>query len=152
MPSERVDALIDELRAALRTGHSRAERARAFADIVRRAGDFRWVGLYEVTEDSIVAIAWTGRVSPAFPSFPRTAGLNGAAVAAGTTVIANDVARDPRYLTAFPTTGAEMIVPIRVAGAVAGTLDIESPRAGDFGPDEQALAERCAAVAAMLWS
>jgi hypothetical protein len=38
-----------------------------------------------------------------------TKGLTGVAVAAPYTIVTNDVSRDPRYLTAFETTGSEMI-------------------------------------------
>ena len=147
-----VAMLLNELERAVRAGATRAARARAAADAIRRAGGFHWVGIYEVTPTEIAALAWTGAEAPAFPRFPRDQGLNGAAVAARETVVANDVARDPRYLTTFGGTGAEMVVPIRDAAGVVGTIDVESPHAGAFGPSEQALVKRCAPALLPLWS
>jgi putative methionine-R-sulfoxide reductase with GAF domain len=43
---------------------------------------------------------------------PRDKGLNGVAVNTRDAVISQDVANDPRYLTAFATTGAEAIFPV----------------------------------------
>ncbi|HEX6581361.1 MAG TPA: hypothetical protein VF195_10875 [Actinomycetota bacterium] len=43
---------------------------------------------------------------PAYPRFPVTKGLTGVAVAAQHTIVSDDVSRDPRYLTAFETTGS----------------------------------------------
>ena len=34
------------------------------AALIRDAGGYRWVGLYEVTATDIGAIAWTGTVAP----------------------------------------------------------------------------------------
>ncbi|MFL5574692.1 MAG: GAF domain-containing protein [Gemmatimonadaceae bacterium] len=145
-------SLVADLQRCLGMPGSRAEHARAAAELVQRHGRFRWVGLYDVTSTEIRAIGWSGPAAPAFPSFPRAQGLNGAAVTAGAPVVANDVARDPRYLTTFATTGAEMIVPVQDdAGRVVGTVDVESDRVGAFGPAEQALVERCAAALRPLW-
>ncbi len=47
------------------------------AQFIRRTGDYRWVGLYQVTDTEIRAVAWTGSAAPAFPWFPRERGLNG---------------------------------------------------------------------------
>jgi len=130
----------------------REARARDAAAAIRTFADFRWVGLYDVGVDVVAAIAWTGDEPPAFPVFPRTRGLTAAAIASRTTIVANDVSCDSRYLTAFATTGAEMIVPVVcVAGGVVGTVDVESSRVGAFGPWERALVESCAAILSPLW-
>jgi hypothetical protein len=39
-----------------------------------QAGCYRWVGLYEVTEQEIVAIGWSGPGAPVYPRFPVTQG------------------------------------------------------------------------------
>lgn len=57
----------------------RDARARSAAEVIRRAGGYRWVGLYDAMEDEIVVIEWAGPTAPAHPRFPRSRGLNGAA-------------------------------------------------------------------------
>jgi L-methionine (R)-S-oxide reductase len=122
------------------------------AELIRAAGDYRWVGLYDVTPSEIAAIGWTGSVAPAYPRFPRDKGLNGAAVATREPVIVQDVSSDPRYLTAFATTGSEAIFPVSDhRGVVIGTIDVESDRRGAFTMDDEALLRACAVVLRPAW-
>jgi L-methionine (R)-S-oxide reductase len=122
------------------------------AELIRRTGDFRWVGLYEVTDTEIRAITWTGTVAPAFPRFPRDKGLNGVAVNTRDAVISQDVANDPHYLTAFATTGAEAIFPVLGdSGLVIGTIDVECDRPNAFSPDDERFLRSCAIALQDLW-
>jgi GAF domain-containing protein len=150
---DNMDATLHRLQALLNAG-SRGEQAGAAAEVIRQAGGFRWVGLYDVKATVIQAIAWTGTQAPAFPTFPRTQGLNGAAVASRAPVVVPDVAQDPRYLTAFASTGSEMIVPVLVGNPpeVRGTIDVESERVNAFGPADLHLVEACAEVLRPLWT
>lgn len=92
----------------------------------------RWVGVYRVDAAEVVNLAWSGPAAPAYPRFPADQGLTSAAIGSQTAVVSNDVANDPRYLTALDSTGSEMIVPILVHGRVTGTLDIEDERTDAF--------------------
>lgn len=122
------------------------------AELIRRAGEYRWVGLYEVSDTEIGAIAWTGTVAPAFPRFPRSKGLNGVAVATKDAVVSQDVSSDPRYLTAFPTTGSEGVFPVLGdAGQVIGTIDVESDRRNAFSPEDERFLRACAIALRRLW-
>lgn len=122
------------------------------AELIRQTGGYRWVGLYEVTDSEIGALAWTGDVAPAFPRFPRSKGLNGVAVATRDAVVSQDVANDPRYLTAFATTGSEAIFPVLDdAGDVVGTIDVESDRRHAFLPGDEQFLRACAAALAPVW-
>ena len=67
------------------------------------------------------------------------------------TVVSNDVASDPRYLTNQESTGSELIVPVLVDGAVAGTLDVEDEAKGAFDEDDRELFERLAAALTDLY-
>jgi len=109
------------------------------------------VGVYDVSASEIAVIAWTGPAAPTSPRLPIDKGISGAAVRSKATVIANDVNRDPRYLTTLDSTGAEMIVPVTIADAVVGTIDIESETTGRFDDADRALIERCAAAIRPLW-
>ena len=129
----------------------RKRRAQRIAAVVRRAGGYRWVGIYDVTPDGIAVVGWDGPGPPAHPSFPRTAGLCGAAVAARETVVVGDVDRDPRYLTTLGTTRAEVVVPVVGSEGVVGLIDVESERPHAFDERDTRLLERCAGVIAPLW-
>jgi GAF domain-containing protein len=132
----------------------RAARARQAAEAIRAAGGFHWVGLYDVTPTEITALGWTGTQAPAFPRFPVTRGLNGAAVEAREDVIVQDVTRDPRYLTTFGATRSEAIFVVAAPadGRIVGTIDVESDRPNAFTPEDAAFLRRCAEALATLWS
>jgi len=137
----------------LRSDKGATEKAVQIAELVRQAGSYRWVGLYEVTEQEIAAIGWSGPGAPAYPRFPATQGLSGAAVAARRAVVVNDVTADPRYLTALASTMSEAIVPVLDldTGAVVGTLDVESAERDAFtDADRQALERVAAAVSGLF--
>jgi putative methionine-R-sulfoxide reductase with GAF domain len=135
-----------DLAAVLDTLDMREVRARRAAEIVRAARNYRWVGIYDVDDDRIELLGHTGVQAPVFVEFSAAEGLTGEAVRTRATVISNDVANDPRYLTAFESTGSEMIVPILGAesGIAIGTLDVESDRVSAFTDDDRDFVERCA--------
>ncbi len=140
--------VLDGIDAALASDQGRAEKAVRVAALIRRAGAYRWVGVYEVTDHEIAAVGWSGPGAPAHPRFPVTQGLSGAAVASRRAVVVGDVTADPRYLTAFSSTRSEAIVPVvdPATGAVVGTLDVESAERDAFTDTDQQALERCAAA------
>jgi GAF domain-containing protein len=148
-----VDEVLDRLRSILAEPGDRTRKARRAAEAIRAAREYRWVGLYDVGAAEIVAVGWSGTVAPAFPRFPMDQGLNGAAVRSARPVVVQDVSADPRYLTTFPSTGAEAIFPIvsPSTGEVVGTIDAESDRANAFTSDDDAFLSACAGALAPLW-
>ncbi len=77
---------------------------------------------------------------------PLDTGLCGAAATTGQTVVVDDVAKDPRYLSGSSMVNSEIVIPIFVKNELAAELDIESYFAGTFNKPEQDFAEACAAV------
>ena len=143
--------LLDEVSRALKGHDDRRGKAAGVVEAIRRSGAYRWVGLYEVTEDEIVNLAFSGPGAPMYPRFSITQGLSGAAVSSGETVVVDDVAEDPRYLTAFGSTRSEIIVPVVDRGKVVGTIDVESERKGAFSEADRAALEHCAVAIAGLF-
>jgi L-amino acid N-acyltransferase YncA/putative methionine-R-sulfoxide reductase with GAF domain len=121
-----------------------AGRPQRVAELVREATGRRWVGVYAVGSDEVVNLAWAGPGPPAYPTFPTDQGLTSAVIAQGQTVVSNDVANDPRYLTALDSTGSEMIVPVVLDGRVVGTLDVEDERTSAFSDEDRQLLEAIA--------
>lgn len=142
------DVLQRIARAASDEYDSRDVRARRTAEIIRETGEYRWVGIYDVSDDEVSLIAYAGAGAPAHQQFPVTQGLTAAAVQSRAPVIVGDVTQDKRYLTAFGTTRSEAIVPVLGAesGIVIGTLDVESDRFDAFDTGDTAFLEDCAAA------
>lgn len=145
--------MLDEVYRVLEGSGDRERKAAGIAGAIRRAGDYRWAGVYEVTEEEIAILAFDGPGAPAHPRFPATQGLSGSAVASGETVVVGDVREDPRYLTAFGSTRSEIIVPVvdRAGRKVVGTIDVESEQVDAFSEEDRAALERCAVALAELF-
>jgi len=148
-----MDELLEQLRSIIAAPDERSRRARQAAEAIRDARGYRWVGLYDVTADEIVAVGWSGSVAPAFPRFPRDRGLNGAAVRSARPIVVQDVSADFRYLTTFGSTGAEAIFPVvsSSTGEVIRTIDAESDRTNAFTPDDDVFLSACARALLPLW-
>ena len=125
---------------------------KALAERIRESGDYRWVGIYAVGRHEISVIGWSGLAAPTHPRFPKDHGLGGAAAASGSSVLANDVAKDPRYLETLANTRSEIVVPVkRSTGEVVALIDVESERSGAFGIEDQRRLEEFAVLAADFW-
>jgi len=160
MSSVRLDSeeFLEKLRALASeaAAGNPKETFQRIADFLKKSGDYRWVGLYEVDHAAglVKNIVWSGPEAPSYPVFPLTKGLTGSAISFARTVNIGDVASDPRYLTALGSTRSEIIVPVfDVSGKIViGTLDVESERENAFNAATQSLLELCAKTIQPLWS
>ncbi len=67
-------SVLGRIRLALHGASSRKERLERIGALIRQAGGYRWVGIYDVTDGEISVIAWSGPGEPAYPrSRPRRA-------------------------------------------------------------------------------
>ena len=107
---------------------------------------YTWVGVYLLQDDELVLGPFLGKPSP-HTHIPIGKGICGAAAAAGSTIIVDDVNADPRYLACSLETRSEIVVPIMRNGEVVGEIDIDSNEPAAFGDDDRQLLE---AVAAQL--
>ncbi|MQA84911.1 MAG: sigma-70 family RNA polymerase sigma factor [Streptosporangiales bacterium] len=145
---------LDSIREAVHAEGSRADKAARIAELLRVASGYRWVGIYEIAENMVRNLAWSGPSAPAHPTFPTSQGLTSSTVATRATVVVNDVTADPRYLEALADTRAEMIVPILdpASGGVVGTIDVESDRANAFSLTDRRTFEECAEAILPMYS
>jgi len=125
--------------------------ARELAQILRRSGRFRWVGLYDVGPKDVEVRGWAGPGPPAHPRFSRTQGLTAGAVTSGRPVIVQDVRGDARHLPTLEGTRAEAIFPIAGPSGVLGTVDVESANAQAFTTERVRWLERCVEALREFW-
>jgi L-methionine (R)-S-oxide reductase len=104
---------------------------------------YNWVGFYLVDKADpgmLVVGPYVGSFSPN-ERIPINKGLCGAAATMRQTVVVNDVANDPRYLSGSDIVKANMVVPIFAKNQLVAELDAESYFAHTFTPAEQSFAE-----------
>lgn len=104
---------------------------------------YNWVGFYLVDpadQGMLVVGPYVGSFSPN-QRIPLNKGLCGAAASTRKTVVVNDVAKDPRYLSGSEIVKANMVVPIFARNELVSELDIESYFANTFTQAEQTFAE-----------
>jgi GAF domain-containing protein len=109
---------------------------------------YSWVGIYLVEGDDLVLGPWQGPEATEHVRIPVGQGVCGAAAASGQTEIVDDVNADPRYLSCFPSTRSEIVVPIARDGSVVGEIDIDSDRPAAFGDEDRAFLEQVAELLA----
>jgi putative methionine-R-sulfoxide reductase with GAF domain len=145
--------VLDQIREAAGGADDRIVKAKRLAELIRKLGDYRWVGIYDVGKATVSILGYSGPGSPEFATFPITKGLNGAAIKEKKAVIVGDVRKDKRYLTAFGNTLSEMIVPVLDPSGerVIGTVDVESERANAFSDRDREMIDQCAQAALPLW-
>ena len=150
-----MDELLSALEEIVVTVGDRQKTLARAAALIRSAGNYRWVGLYDVDHAAglVRNVTWSGPGAPAHPTFPLSKGLSSAAIAQKQIVNVGDVTADPRYLTAFGTTRSEIIVPVFDADgkSVVGTIDVESEDLNAFNKDIQDLLQACSVVIRPLW-
>src|SRR5260370_35322100 len=107
-------------------------------EMIRAARDYRFIAIYKIVNDEFVILAGTGKEPPAYPRFPTTQGLCGAALESGKAIVVGGVQKDKRYLPTLHTTRSEIIVPMRNEHRhVVGMLDPESAKVNAFGYEDK---------------
>jgi L-methionine (R)-S-oxide reductase len=120
--------------------------AEVCAHLRRAFPRYRWVGIYALHEETLELAGWDGPAATEHTRIPIGQGVCGRAAREGRTVIVDDVRAAPEYLACFLETRAEIVVPIRVHGAVVGEIDIDGNEVGAFDGSDQLFLERVAAI------
>jgi GAF domain-containing protein len=116
--------------------------------IATRLPHYDWVGFYmlDATDASVLVLGPFHGAPTQHVRIPVAEGICGAAVAQGETIVVDDVAADPRYLSCSIETRSEIVVPIRVHGEIVGEIDIDSHAPAAFGAEDRSFVEECAAL------
>jgi sigma-B regulation protein RsbU (phosphoserine phosphatase) len=127
------------------------ELFRKLPDLIARVTDFHAFAIYLLDEEhGDLRIAY----STGYPAGSRELrlkvgeGLVGAAVEAARPLLANDVAKDSRYIEAVPETRAELVLPLRSKSHTIGALNLLSRNVGEFTPAEVETLRNFASAAA----
>ena len=148
MSDAKRTAEMNDLLAEMRQQASVAPSLRSLQDriahaIAKRLPHCNWTGFYmldPMEPETLVLGPYVGDPTP-HVRIPVTQGICGAAVAAGKTVIVDDVSADPRYLSCSIKTKSEIVVPIYAHGSVIGEIDIDSHAPAAFTEIDRAFLE-----------
>ena len=77
---EAITKKLQELGAFVLAGAHEPHQLCMMAEMIRATRDYRFVGIYKVDHGDFVIVARTGTCPPAYPRFPITQGLAGAAL------------------------------------------------------------------------
>ena len=105
---------------------------------------FDWVGIYLLERGSLVLNVYSGEGAGTHPVIDVGEGICGLAAKVGRTIVVPDVRGDSRFLSCFPSTRSEMVVPITGASRVLGELDIDSDTVDAFSEADKTLLEQLA--------
>jgi len=123
-------------------------QAEIVATTARRFPHFSWTGFYMLDpadSEMLVLGPFVGDPTQ-HVRIPVSQGICGAAVASGQTVIVDDVASDPRYLSCSIKTKSEIVVPIYAAGRIVGEIDIDSHNPAAFKAVDRVFLEEVARI------
>jgi L-methionine (R)-S-oxide reductase len=136
---------LQELGAYVLAGAKDPHQICTMAEMIRTACDYRFVGIYKIIRGDFVIVGKTGKCPPAYPRFPITQGLAGAALETKQAIMVADVHKDPRYLPTFGSTKSEIVVPvITESGKPVGLIDVESEKLNAFTENDRDFLEHAA--------
>lgn len=139
----------------LRTGNEPTELYQDVCDVLQSSLDhYTWVGIYAIEGDDLVLQAYKGPKATEHTRIPIGKGVCGLAARTAETVVVPDVSQDARYLECFPSTKAEIVVPIKYIDDVFGEIDVDSDRLDPFTEEDskflRMVADQLAAVVKKL--
>ncbi|HMJ06249.1 MAG TPA: GAF domain-containing protein [Chthoniobacterales bacterium] len=141
----KIGKKLQELGGYVLAGAKDPHQLCTMAEMIRTACDYRFVGIYKIIRGDFVIVGKTGECPPAYPRFPVTQGLAGAALETKQSIMVADVHKDPRYLPTFGSTQSEIVVPvITEAGKVVGLIDVESEKLDAFTENDRDFLEHAA--------
>jgi L-methionine (R)-S-oxide reductase len=107
-----------------------ANAANTAALIFDALPQINWAGFYFLKEGELIVGPFQGK--PACVRIALGQGVCGAAAAQRRTLVVPDVHAFPGHIACDAASRSEIVVPLLVAGALLGVLDVDSPRPARF--------------------
>lgn len=124
--------------------HFIANLANASALLYNTLENINWAGFYLMKDGRLVLGPFQGK--PACIEIPVGKGVCGTAVQQERTILVKDVHAFPGHIACDSASASEIVIPIRMGGAINGVLDIDSPCIGRFTEEDRAGLEEFVAV------
>jgi GAF domain-containing protein len=147
---EQAKEILPRLESTVSSKSSREARDAVVKVLNSSVQTYSWVGIYLVDGQDLQLDAWSGPIATEHVRIPIGKGVCGFAAKAGRTEIVSDVSKDPRYLECFPSTRAEIVVPIVHEGKIVGEIDVDSEQLDAFSSVDREFLEAVAAKISAL--
>ena len=109
---------------------------------------YDWAGFYLImtkpSGDRLLVRGANAGTIQTFAEIQLGQGICGAVATSGESILLADVASDPRYISRDDSPCSEIVVPVKVRGAVIGILDVNSNSEDAFGEVDLELCENAA--------
>jgi len=142
-------AILDSIRQSASTASSLNSLQEEVVKFISQGlPHYDWVGFYMLDPNdpgTLVLGPFVGEPTLHL-RIPVHQGICGAAVAARSTIVVDDVNSDPRYLSCSIKTRSEIVVPIFSRERVVGELDIDSHTPAAFTSADRAFLEEAARI------
>lgn len=136
---------LRDIRSELQTANNEIDAHEIVVqDLHARFDHYSWVGIYVVEGDDLVLTAWAGPEETEHTRIPIGEGICGLAAKTGETEVVPDVAEREEFIACFPSTRAEIVVPIHGEGGVLGEIDVDSDFEDAFDDEDRRLLEALA--------
>jgi phosphoserine phosphatase RsbU/P len=138
-----VDPLLLEVADVVNTTLDLDTTLRRVAELVRKVIDYEIFGILLLNEKTQelyfrFSVGHQREVAERL-RIKLGEGVTGAAAQKGEAILVDDVAADPRYISAVPNVRSELAVPLIVKNRVIGVIDIESPQPNHFTEEHKRL-------------
>src|SRR5947208_8895963 len=132
----RIEPLLLEVADVVNTTLDLDTTLRRVAELVRKVIDYEIFGIL-LLNDKTQELYFRFSVGHSHEVADRMRikvgeGVTGVAAQRAEAILVNDVANDPRYISAVPNVRSEIAVPLIVKNRVIGVIDIESPQPDHF--------------------
>jgi GAF domain-containing protein len=107
---------------------------------------YNWTGFYLMKDEKTLEVGPYIGPETSHIEIELNSGICGAAASRRESIIVDNVADDPRFLTCSITTKSEIVVPLLDGEAVIGEIDIDSDQPSFFSGDDRAMLEAIANV------
>lgn len=142
---EGYELLAAQLEALLADERDFVANAAQFAAFLfHELDDLNWAGFYLNKGEQLVLGPFQGKVACVRIPFGR--GVCGAAASSWQSQRVDDVHAFPGHIACDSASNSELVVPLVKDGRLIGVLDLDSPSAARFSPDDQAGIERLVAI------
>ncbi len=143
--SQSSTKLISQLRSLLSGQQDMiANAANLAALLFHELNNVNWVGFYFLKDGQLVVGPFQGR--PACVTIPLGQGVCGTAAATQQIQRVHDVHEFDGHIACDVNSRSEIVIPLIRDGKVLGVLDLDSPSAGRFDENDQALLAEVAQI------